>query len=195
MDITAVIKEALEVRDQYKRYCLDGQAFPVSMEDLARVVSDYCELEIVFHRVSFKSQHIKSQLLRYPDRAVIRFSSELNTCNQRFSSTKEMAHLVIDTKESHIDDCLRLISNLIDPSIAAIVKNEDLQSEFLAEMVAVELLMPFEMRDRYIAEIAGKRTTPFEIADRHKIPQYIVTSYLSPSYHKTIKEWMAAATK
>lgn len=192
MDIAAAIKKALVVREEYKRYSLDGEAFPVSMETLAQVVAAYCQIEIEFHKVSFRSQHIKSQLLRYAKKAIIRFSSELNTCNQRFSATKEMVHLVIDTKDSHIDDCLKLVSNLIAPSLAAFIKNEDVQSEFIAEALAVELLMPFEIRARYIAEITAGRLTHFEVADKHKMPEYIVAKYLGAVYHTAIMTWMNA---
>jgi hypothetical protein len=135
---------------------------------------------------------IKGQLLRYEDHAKIFYSTGEPVHWQRFISAKELAHLLIDTPKEYTKKPSSLMSQLI-AGIPIWVLQQDphqdeaaFESEKLAIAAAIEMLVPWKFRGHFDG-LCDKGWSNYEIAVEFKVPKYVVSNMLTPSYRPLSK--------
>lgn len=138
------------------------------------------ELEIPERGSAVKAAFILTKTGAY-DICVAR---NLNHCWSRFVFCKELFHVVMDREESRNMDIPKHVEaftvpfpggedNAPEPTIAV-------QSEFLAEIAAMEFLFPYRRR---VEELNGpNKTDSMAIAEKYKVPLVYVEKYTSKPF-------------
>jgi hypothetical protein len=120
----------------------------------------------------WQASKIRGILLRYNARAEILYSAQLNLCWKRFVVCKELAHLLIDENNEHYTvDPISLVYRMITDVLPKY--DDDLESERLAMFAAIELLIPWCLRNEFISMVIDAKTD-LEIAHYFRVPQAIV---------------------
>jgi hypothetical protein len=164
---------------------------PVSVYRIKGYIEDVLKIEFeAFDKAAWPSKFIYGRVHRYEQEgrkwAKIFVSESLNACWTRFVACKELAHLLIDTKdEDCTHDPITLIGGLISPIPTTI--EADVKSEWLAHMAAVELLVPWPRRN-LITEMIGTGKNNYEIACTFKVPEKIIEWWRSDAYQALAKK-------
>lgn len=184
--IANVFNRVRVVRDYIHTNLHEPQGFVLSVDALKLAVEAICDVSIEMLEVMYTGEHIGGKVERYADkRARILVKSGQSPEMMRFIATKELCHILIDEEESWSVKGAETIRGLLrewelsknngdghtDPA-------NPLQSEFLAEIAAVELIYPFEFRDADIAKIAANETSVTRIALEHEAPAYAIDQAL-----------------
>lgn len=160
----------------------DGDAADaVSIQNLHRVVSRLAKLNIQQLIVDFDGSTLRGNFERYDDRVVIHVRESQSENWQRFTVVKELCHVLLDEMEDWSTDVVSTISGLL--SFAGFEGEESaaIRSEKAAEIMALELVYPLEVRaeDRAFLDAGGKVA---ELADRRKVPPLWIERALDPKY-------------
>jgi hypothetical protein len=137
--------------------------------------------KIVISRKVWGHRNLRGMFHRYSDRAEVSYSNGLNLCWTRFVICKEISHLVIDCKKQNFThDPVELVQQLIagGPSLN---KDDGLQSEHLAAVAAIELLLPWKLRGE-IKAMVNNGITDLEIALKFRVPEHVVTYLVRSKY-------------
>lgn len=161
-------------------------ALPIQIDPLAQIVKDDTGLGIECRKLNLDQPgQIRGRLLRYKDIAYIEYNSELNTCWTRFVVCKELCHLILDSEEEYTKSLPSLVEQLIGQSTGE--PKEDLASERMAEIAALELLFPHDFRRSFIEHFENGRLSLLKIATILRIPQ----KYAEVCLHRRYVEYMA----
>lgn len=115
----------------------------------------------------------------------IRVAPGLDPAQKRFVLCKELFHIVIDKPEYRSTDLLPHIGEMTkDIPFHAGPKNPAVICEHLAEIGAMEYLLPFAVRAREAAAVQNGDYAP--VSDKYCLPLVKVEQYLSPEY----MEWL-----
>jgi IrrE N-terminal-like domain len=176
-------------------------AMPIKVDHLHPIMLELSGLKtIAWEKVPVANKHVWGYVKFYypvpaevriaeePTTAVIRFDAELSFEWQRFVICKEMCHCLIDQENdrvSNVADLQRLLEEL-----AARLQTEKtwapMQSERSAEVMAIELLFPYELRRQHLEEFRAGKLTIGKIAKRYQIPTAIADIGLYQSYIESI---------
>ncbi|WP_417489453.1 ImmA/IrrE family metallo-endopeptidase [Maricaulis sp.] len=172
-----VLKKVQLVKEHKMLLCLAGDRIPVSIEDLQHTAADMYDLTIEKYEVTFDGDFVRGMMERYHDNRVrILVRADQPTNMKRFVAAKEIAHVVIDEKEdwapdgaTTIDQAIRE-ANLPDHEAAAAA----VQSELLAQMAAVELLVPWEFREADKHAVTTGKLTKRNLASHYGVPEVVI---------------------
>ena len=117
----------------------------------------------------------------------IRYEKNFNICWKRFICCKELMHL-FDTAAERADSAAklnRLLSELESPPPYA-EASEMYKSETNTQWMALGVLCPIPLRERYRAEWAAKKITDYDVALQLRIPEAVVQSLMSPYFEAFI---------
>lgn len=194
IDLKAAIQKALS--------CYVAEAslgdVPIEVERIKRLVCGYSQVDAI-DVIKFKfdtkyliaqvqfMRHAAGALYNGTDlRAQIYFSSSLNDCWRRFVVCKEIMHCILDDSDARrvgtIEDLIKLSESLVNRTLAAMEKSETMLTEVFAEVMAIELMFPLELREAWAEDYRSGALTDMQIALRLKIPEQIVRSAMAPSY-------------
>jgi Zn-dependent peptidase ImmA (M78 family) len=187
-----VFLKVKHVREEMRRYCLAPDRFDLSIEDLQHVVSGMYTIQIVKKQVAYEGTFVRGLIERYQksqSRVVIYIKKNIDDDAKRFVAVKELCHVVIDEKEDWSPEGEKTIETLL---IEYVVNNGETaqtpsQSEILAEIAAIELMYPYDLRILDAAKLANKETSLQKIANTHKMPEEIVSRSLSKWYQDMAK--------
>lgn len=174
---------------------LQGEA--VSVRDLANQICAHDGIdigEVNFWPVELDSNisfgHIKFEQERdspygAPFRiANIRFDQTLNRCWRRYVCCKELMH-VFDKPDERVDTrdkFLRLMSEL-----ESLRMKEDMSPMFFSELeaqwMAVIVLCPRRLRDKFKPQYDSKSVSPYQIALKLKIPEAVIAGVMGDYYN------------
>jgi hypothetical protein len=99
---------------------------------------------------------------------------------------KELAHLLIDTDAKHFtEDPVSLVQELVN-DVPVMQPDHDVNSERLAMIAAIEMLLPWCLRGHLVA-MAGEGMSDLEIAQKFRVPQKIVNLMLRSNYKEFSK--------
>ena len=195
--VTAVLNKVRVIREHMAQgFCEPGPVLRVM--DLHWAVGDAYGLTIEMLEVSFDGQHFRGKVERYEGQtARILVRAHQPPEFMRFVSVKELCHLMNDEEDDWSALGTDTISNLMrewelwrNDGVGHKEPADSLQSEFLAEIGAIELMYPFEYREADLAKLAAGTTTIAKIALEHEAPAYAIEQALA--HHETFKEfWMA----
>jgi Zn-dependent peptidase ImmA (M78 family) len=181
-------RKVKNIKEHRKIMCIQGDRIPVSVMDLLWVVGDMYALNIDAREVVFEAQSLRSLVERYKDNsAKIFVKSNLEVVVKRFSTVKELMHLAIDEPEDWSPEGVNTLSELfIEMQLngtSETVAANPAQSEVLAEIAAIEVLYPFEFRDKDKTELAAGATSLSKLSLYYHLPTYVISKALSPWYH------------
>ncbi len=160
--------------------------------------------KIYWERFFFKSKYIIAQIKTYlqdmgPYKGVgsyarIQFSENLNYCWTRFAICKEMYHCILDAQPgsriTNTGDLLTLSEYLTDDLLSELADEADkfapFETEKLAEIMAIETLIPIELRRHLADALDGGLVTPHQIALRYRIPEEYVGISMSAGYFSAV---------
>lgn len=196
--ITAVLQKTRVVREHLAKICAKPQGPVLRIMDLHWAVEDIYQLKIEMLKVSFEAEHMRGMLERYSnDTARILVRANQPPEMIRFVAVKELCHLIIDEKDdwSHIGtetikELLKEWELAAKDGVGLKCPPNALQSEFLAEIAAMELIYPFEFRDPDLAKLEGRQTTIAKIALEHKAPAFGIEQALE--HHPVLSRLRAA---
>lgn len=160
-------------------------AFPVPLEDgilpLAQKIVEGAVGKTYPIEVTCRdsnSSEARSLLIRWNDKAEIRYSRTLNLCWRRFSVCKELSHLLYDTADACTTDYAAmaplLVANTIVPEWITTKTATPFFSELVCGYGAVELLLPWPIRGQLV-KMSEAGSSDLEIATYCKVPQIWIT--------------------
>lgn len=195
--LTAALNKVRVIREHMAAgFCAPGPV--LSVMDLQWAVGDAYALNIEMLEVSFDGQHFRGKVERYTgNRARILVRAQQSPEFMRFVSVKELCHLMNDEEDDWSAIGTETISNLLrewemclNDGVGHADPVNPLQSEYLAEIGAIELLYPFEFREADLVKLASGETTIAKIALEHEAPAYAIEQALA--HHETFKKYWTA---
>ncbi len=181
----------LIVKDLFKKIGSGGDSIPIKVDSVVLpavagfvTTPNGLPYKISLDCKNWPANQLSGMLFRYPDRAEVIYSSTLNTCWARFVVCKELVHLLIDTEPKHFTkNPVALVQEIINklPSVACV---EELNSESLAIVGAVEMLLPWHLRKK-MEDMMASGASDYAIALEFRAPEKIVNLVLRSEYGKT----------
>lgn len=174
------------VNDLYWAHTTADADGRVSVENLEKAVTLITGLRVEKYIVTFKAEAVRGAFERYPDHVKIFVRSDQSAVWIRFTVVKELCHALCDIPETYSVEPVRTIQGLLDHTDFVPGEHVDgeVQSERIAELMAMELLYPFEIRDGDIkAKDAGLETVR-SLSEKRGIPSVWVERALEPVFTK-----------
>jgi len=171
----------------------------ISLDDLARhIVMHHDHIgEVNFFPVELDSDvslgHIKYERDRSSAYgaeftvANIRYDNTLNRCWRRYVCCKELMH-VFDTAAQRVDSrekFLKLMSEFATLPLSGDI-SPMLFSELQAEWMAVLVLCPARLREKYRAAWQAKELSDYDVALALKVPEAIINGLMSDYYDNAL---------
>lgn len=161
-----------------------GLTFPISMHDVLDVIEKLGGLHgIVRKPKNMRHEQLSSMLVRYENQpSLILYSSTLNLCFKRFCVCKEAVHLMMDTEPSqYTEDVIDLIQQLITG--VSISPNTPIESEYFAVLVALEVLVPYHMRQG-LDELLSNGAKTYDLALQCRVPEKYISLLFNSKYQQ-----------
>lgn len=167
-------------------YPLPVRAF-ISPNISSHIPAENGAYKINIEAKSWRTKQLNGALFRYKDHADIIYSLDLNVCWRRFVACKELIHLLMDSKDKHFcTDPLALVQGLITG-----VPVQDHQgaydSERLAICGAMELLLPWRLRDEMDKQMAAGRSD-YDMALAFRVPEKVVNLRLKSAFGRWLDQ-------
>lgn len=190
-NLKSTFRKVKHIKEHMKAYSLAPDRAKLSIEDLEWCISDMYGIAIEKIEVDFEGEILRGLIERYESSARILVRAGQGEEWMRFTSVKELCHVVIDEREDwspsgHETIESMLLEDLLDQheteetakarKLAAVTA----QSERLAVVAATELMYPHEYRAADVHAIAHGKTTLKAIALHFHVPVYVVGSALHP---------------
>lgn len=184
-DINRIIKAFVLAKSVNHYYWLHAPAEDqnVRIENLARVVAMMSGLRIEKRLVPTGGGIIRGLTERYPDRAVILVRKEQPLVWQRYTTIKELCHIVYDGDGDFEPDPTKTLEQLVMRRSLDLDEEGSpaLMSERLAEIMALELAYPLEFRRVDVAAIRNGSTVDDLVALRD-VPAVHIERALGEQY-------------
>jgi Zn-dependent peptidase ImmA (M78 family) len=156
-----------------------------SVENIQRIVERMTRRPVMKYDVDFQGEKVRGNLERYDDRFVIHVRRGQSTEWVRFTVIKELCHALMDKVEEYSPEGVNTLRELTlwgGLQLNADEASEIVRCERLAEIMALELIYPFEYRDEdklkiqngsTLRDIASTRGVPATWVDRSHQEQYM----------------------
>ena len=176
-----------------------GTSYPLRANDFIEMISQETGYAINVIEDRWGTYRIRGALHRYENVAEIYIACHkdvdvddgITTCEQRFISLKEAAHILIDEDDSYMVDHKILVDGILfnhSGSIKMLASEpKDSRSEIYAKIVAMELLFPMSERDRCKEALDSGKRPAIDIAMEFKIPEKEVIRVLRDADHDFLK--------
>lgn len=182
------------VNELYNLYALDPRTNVKSTDYLRLVCSGNLEKNIEFYchpNPASDDSSIKGFYFSRADGSYeIALLSGLNFCWQRLVLCKEIFHVILDEDRTRHESVNQLLDDLSAQLILenGIRKQSDIpfQTEFMAEIAAMEFLFPYKER---LLKVNNGAPDFAQIAEQYKVPKRYVEMYLSDSYMIPLKDF------
>lgn len=190
--VNALLK-AQAVLAEVEIFAGDTSKIPISIDQLHQTVSRLSEYSIDLKLVSFEAHYIYGRCEKYEGRrAVIDIKYDLPKDWRRFVTAKELMHLMIDEDEDMSPYGDQTLEKLVqDGHIGVISTNGSelpSQSELIAEVAAIELLYPIQLRLDDLKETASQMVNHKKTAITYGIPINYVETAFSSQYLSVIRQ-------
>jgi hypothetical protein len=161
--------------------------FDTSIDDFRKFMLTYAEVAVWNHPLPHDGEPIRGATIIYDNQYDIVLLAGQDPNWKRFVEFKEHFHVILDKSDK---DCVFRNNDYVsqvENTFAAFpdVKNKSappVACEKLAEIAAMEFLMPYNRRSTMKENIANGSTTLETYAGLYKIPEDMIDLYLSPSY-------------
>jgi hypothetical protein len=197
--VIAVLQKVRVVREHLAKNCQKPQNHLLSIMDLHWAVEDIYNLKIEMWEVSYEATYSQGTVERYAsDRARIFIRSDQTDFDRRFTTVKELSHIIIDEKDDWsihgVDTIKGLVTEwrfTIEDQSAKGSPAKPLQSELLAVLAAIELMYPFEFRATDIDKLNHNLTSIAKIALTHESPEHCIEDALR-QHDQIASYWLRA---
>jgi Zn-dependent peptidase ImmA (M78 family) len=164
----------------------------ISVENLQRIVERMTRLPVQKRLVHFSGGNVRGNFERYADKIIINIRADQPIEWKRATVVKELCHALNDDEEEY--------SVTPDATIRGVVESAGLldenhspttRSEWLAELLAKELIYPIEFRE---ADLAAMTTglTLAQIVQRRHVPSPWVQRAIGDKYLAACKQYWEA---
>jgi hypothetical protein len=119
---------------------------------------------------------------RYKDRAHIYLRKDQPDDMMRFVCVKELCQIALDEQEDWSPVGTNTIETLVYEVVLDDLPPPVTQSEYWAEIAAIELVYPFVYREVDAADIKNGKTTPKSLALYFHIPEFVIGIACHPKY-------------
>ncbi|BCX42736.1 MULTISPECIES: hypothetical protein [Stenotrophomonas] len=170
--------------EAYELYVRAPDASARSMDDMIWVVGEYLQKKVEVNDLDVLADDkvIRGMFAAFEDgHYEIFLLGELNERERRVVTTKEMMHVLLDEEDCRNMD---IYGHVQEAASSFSIENEDanpespVATEFLAEIAAMEFLLPYAKR-KAILEHANGEPDYAMVARVYGIPQVYVEGYLS----------------
>lgn len=182
VDVIDCLDKASELIEHYEMYVRAPDASARSMDDMVDVCRDYLQKVVVINDLDVIAEDkvVHGMFAAFADGSYeIFILAELNERERRFVLTKEMFHVLLDEERcrnmdiyGHVEEATASFS--IDDSNP----NSPVAAEILAEIGAMEFLLPYKKRVKILEHSDDLPDMAIQ-ARRFGIPQRYVEEYLS----------------
>ncbi|MFW5654957.1 MAG: hypothetical protein ACOCYW_04835 [Roseicyclus sp.] len=191
--VTNALLKAQHVLARPEIFAGDIRLIPISIDQLKDTVAEMSGYEIIARHVSFDGSYILGRCEKWDNKkAIIDIKYDLAEDWARFVTAKELLHLIIDSEEDMSPYGDEILEKLVQEGhIGVISKNGDkpaAQSELVAEVAAIELLYPIQLRLQDYAERDRRPLNMRKLALRYGIPVNFIETAFSAGYLGTIRE-------
>ena len=174
--------EAISVRDLADRIC-EHHGNDIGLVNFWPVELD---ADISFGHIMFDRD--RDSPYEAPFRiANIRYDKSLNRCWTRFVCCKELMH-VFDRPEERVDTRERFLTLMSE--LESLRMKEDMSAMFFSELeaqwMAVIVLCPPRLRDKYKPLLENKTMSEYDIALKLKIPEAVIRNTMSDYYDRAM---------
>lgn len=187
--ISRVYMIARDVLDKLTIGPSDGEKPCISIEQLQDVIAAETGCEIRKFEVPFEATHTRERVERYKDGklAIIHVRQDQELHWKRFVTAKALLHIKVDREEDFSAYGDQTLEELIRRGHFGQLSSRELSgepahSEVLAEMAALEVLYPLDMRKQDVEDMGNKETTIIKIAHKYGIPPSYAATALDPIY-------------
>lgn len=182
-DVIRCLEKAKELSEAYELYVRAPDACARSMDDMLWVVGQYLQkaVEVNDLDVLADDKVIRGMFAAFEDgHYEIFLLGELNERERRVVTTKEVCHVLLDEEDCRSMDIYDHVQEAASSfSIENDTKPESpVATEFLAEIAAMEFLLPYAKRKEILAHANGDPDYAM-VARVYGIPQVYVERYLS----------------
>ena len=170
-----------------------GPKIPISIEDLQQSIQEVFGVKIEKSEVHIITKSVGGFYERHSEKlAKIYVSGGQASEMVRYVLTKEMCHIVVDQpneRSPHGDRTIAAILNFMSSELMPFFgdENNQIRSEQLAELAAIEFLYPYELRGPDRLKIRPTGASYSSLARHYGIPEFVVARALSKSYHAACK--------
>jgi Zn-dependent peptidase ImmA (M78 family) len=188
--LEALFKKIKQIREEVKAYALGGDDPCVSIDNLHKMVEQMYGLKITLKEVPVSGNHVTSMVRRYSDNtAEIVLRSPQSEAERRFAVAKELLHLALDEPEDWSSQAAVTLDGLIElrrlelNGVSDHTPSPIVICEHLAEIAAIEMLYPYEVRQAVQVQLDTEETKPnlATIALQYKLPvRAIRTAHYRP---------------
>ncbi len=181
-DVIRCLEKARELIEVYETYVRAADASARSMDDMVWVARDYLNKRVEIHDLDVIADDkiIRGVFAAFDDgHYEIFLLAELGERERRFVLTKEMMHVLLDEERCRNMDIYEHVQEATS-SFTIEDSNPDspVATELLAEVAAMEFLLPYSKRKAIIQHCDGDPDYAL-FARRYGIPQSYVEEYLS----------------
>lgn len=161
----------------------------ISVENLQRVIERMTGKKIVKRLVNFPGTLVRGNFERYDDHFEINVRKAQPDDWIRFTAVKEMSHALNDQPSEYSTAGVQTIKELVlSDGILSDDMSEQVRSERLAELFAVELIYPFNYRKEDVALLSNGTSSIRDIAKQRGVPLPITQRHLQAAPMKTCGE-------
>lgn len=181
-DVRYALDKAKELTEQYETYSRAKDHCQRSVDDLAWLCGDYLGKSVAIYDLKLAADEmvIRGMFAAMHDGSYeIYLLSELGDRERRFVKCKELFHVILDDEQCRSMD---IYAHVQLAAAAFSIDDNSPESpvawELLAEIAAMEFLLPYSERQRILAA-SGGNVDYADIARRYGVPQLYVENYLS----------------
>jgi hypothetical protein len=188
-----------EVLSEYGRRVSIRQV-PIDVNILRDIIKDVAELKtLAIFAVDVDTPNLLGNVKFYyadlqpgphdtPTTAYIRVKASLNACWTRFVICKELCHCVLDTEQDRVSTVIQALNLVEELATKPWTPNSPpMLSEKVAEVVALELLCPLELREEFVEPYRKGEVTANQLALRFRIPQDFIEVAMGEVYIDSIR--------
>lgn len=143
-----------------------------SVENIQRIVERMTGKPVEKYRVPFEGERVRGNIERYDDRFVIHVRRGQTLEWDRFTVIKELCHALMDSAEEYSPHGVETLRELVSwrgLDFDWEEASEVARCERLAELMALELIYPFEYREGDKAAIAAGATRA-DVGQKRGVP-------------------------
>jgi Zn-dependent peptidase ImmA (M78 family) len=186
-------REAHLLTETIRQYCIAGDKVPVSISDIQYAIEQRYSIKVETYFVGLKSDLVRGTFELYDGKAIIYIDANLPKQFARYVCVKEMCHIILKDTECITIDPVKIIEGFVQWDLCDNEAKQDIVSESLAKVAAVELLFPFDLRERARIRLEAGEATIFTIAEWLEIPEWTVEYALSSQHANISRAFLRAA--
>jgi Zn-dependent peptidase ImmA (M78 family) len=161
-----------------------GKAAPFQIAEYIKIVESRQRVTIQVVEAFHTPTRVRGYIAPYSGEALIVTCAEDNDCWRRYTVAKELIHLSLVDYDTATTDVVNLLESLASIDFAVAFDDKAVYCERIAEVLALDLLVPWEVQPDLLALAAHKSQN--DIAQHFRIPQYFIARRLSPNHRKML---------